>query len=83
MQHLVCLIRDGKVVSDDDDAVALLVRQPLKQRKDNLTVLGVQVAGRLIRKDDAGAGNQRSGNRHALLLAAREHGGQALVVGAV
>lgn len=78
MQYLIRLVCDGKVVGYNDDAVAFFMCQTLEQGENQLTVFGVQIAGRLIRKDDARIGSQGSGNRYSLLLAARKLAGSLL-----
>ena len=53
-------------------------RQPLEDRQDLLRGGGVQVAGRLVGEDQRRVGDQRAGDRDALLLAAGQLGGQVV-----
>ncbi len=59
-------------MGDHDDRDAVIAVQPLQQRKDLMAALTVEIAGRLIGKDHRRISGQRAGNRHPLLLAARE-----------
>ena len=59
------------VVGDDHDRATFTV-ETSKEVQHSLLVLSVQLAGRLIRQDHAGAVGYRAGNRHALALATRQ-----------
>ena len=74
----VGLQRDIFIMGDDDAGlIALLVRYS-QQRHDLLSVAAVQIAGRLIRKQDRRMMNQRSSDRHPLLLPAGKLAGQKI-----
>ena len=60
-----------------------IVQQPVQQIKDQFTIFSVQIAGRLVGKDDLGIACQRPCNGNSLLLTAGKHGRQALEVGFV
>ncbi len=64
------------VVADDDDAPALLLGDPPQQPHDLVTDLRVEIGGRLIGQDERRVVDQRPGDRHPLLLAARQLLGQ-------
>jgi len=80
--------RDVGLVRDQHDRQAGAV-EPLHEREDLDTRARVEVTGRLVGQDDGRIVDQRAGDGHALLLAAREligvmvlalgqpHGGQA------
>lgn len=59
-----------RCVSNDDDRMPVAV-QICKQLEDDALVLGVQIAGRLVRENEARMVDQRASDAHALLLAAR------------
>src|SRR6187551_808346 len=68
----VGLAPHGDVVGDDEEAEPPLDVQPAHQRDDLLRVLGVEVAGRLVRPDDRWVVDERAGDRDPLALAARK-----------
>src|SRR5512139_1666545 len=63
---------DGRVVRDEDDRLALLRVQPLQELHHRVGHRGVEVARRLVGPHDRWLGDQRTGDGHALLLAAGE-----------
>src|SRR3954470_10262600 len=60
--------RNSRVVSDHDDGAALLV-ELTQQAQDDLFVLRVEIAGRLIGENDGRIVDQGTRDAHALLLA--------------
>jgi hypothetical protein len=60
------------VVRDDDDASAVVLRQPAELPGDVATVGGVEVGGRFVGEDDGGVVGQGASDGDALLLAAGE-----------
>src|SRR4029079_18069198 len=66
----VGLAPHGDVVGDDEEDAPPLDVQPAHQRDDLLRVLGVEVAGRLVRPDDRGVVDERAGDRDPLGLRA-------------
>ena len=61
-----------RIVRHHHDRLAELVVQPLEQAEDLLAGRAVEVAGRLVGDDQRRVGNERAGDRHPLLLAARQ-----------
>jgi len=59
-------------VRDDDQRLPALAPQLLEQADDVVTRALVEVARRLVGEDHLGLAHQRSGDGHALLLAAAE-----------
>ena len=64
-------VADPLVVADDDDAPALLLRDPAQEPHDLVADLRVEVGGRLVGQDERRVVDQRPGDRHPLLFAAR------------
>jgi hypothetical protein len=71
------VLRDTGIVSDEHDGVAGIV-QRAKQGHNLCGGGAVQVAGRLVRKEDTWIGNYRTRNGQALTLAARKLPGLVL-----
>jgi hypothetical protein len=69
------------VVRHDQERQAVLLVETAHERDDLVGALGVQVAGRLVGPHDRGVVDERTGDRHALALAAGQLVGK--VVGAV
>ncbi len=63
---------DPGVVRDDDEGLAALAPELLEQADDVVARPLVEVAGGLVRKDDAGGAHQRARDRDALLLPAAQ-----------
>ena len=61
-----------RVVGDHDDRLAELVVQPAQQRQHLLRALRVELARRLVEKDQRRVGHDRARDGDPLLLAARE-----------
>ncbi len=81
MTRSACAAADG-VVGDHHDRVAVRVDDLAQEREHAAPGAGVQRSGRLVGEHDLGPGDERPGDRDALLLAAGELGGtvaQALV----
>ena len=57
-------------MGDHDDRVAVVVDELAQQREHVAAGAGVERAGGLVGEDDLGAGDERAGDRDALLLAA-------------
>ena len=74
-------LADLRVVGDQEEGLAVLSVELAEEREDLGRPLGVQVAGRLVGEDERRAVDERTGDRHPLLLAARQLGRP--VVGAV
>ena len=74
----VGLAADADVVRDDQEGQVVLSVQLPHQGDDLVGVLAVEVAGRLVGPDDRGVVDERTGDRHALALAARELVGHVL-----
>ena len=85
------LIGDDLAIAEHDDPVGVLghlalvrdqhdrralVAEPLEDGQDLAGRAGVEVAGRLVGQDHRRVGHQRSGDRHPLLLSARQLGGE-------
>src|SRR5918996_2093827 len=68
----VGLAADRDVVGDDQEREPALEVEPAHELDDLVRVLGVEVAGRLVRPDDRGIVDERAGDRDALSLAPRE-----------
>ena len=66
--------RRAGVVSDHHRRLACFLDCQAKQFEDLTARLRVEVAGRLVREDDRRLGDERAGNRDALLLSAGELG---------
>ena len=76
--HGVGVRRRDRVVGDHDDRLAAASSTQARSRAEHLVRgRGVEGAGRLVGQDDGGVGDQRPGDRDALLLAAGELRGQA------
>src|SRR6185437_441738 len=72
-------VRSGKrIVGDHDDGLALLAIQDLQQPQNVLRAPAVKIPRGLIAHQKRRVGNQRTGNRHALLLPTGELGGLVL-----
>ena len=70
--HLAPGVRgDVGFVGDQDDGDSFVIELP-KQRHDFLAGVAVEVAGRFVSEDQTRRIDQRAGDRHALLLAARD-----------
>ena len=67
-------LRDVVVVGDDDHRLLVLPAQHFKKADHIVAGSGVQVPGRLVRKDNRRPCRQRPDDRHALLLSAGQHG---------
>src|SRR5215218_8058543 len=63
---------DRGVVRHDDQRETAIAPQPLEQVHDLVAGLLVEVAGRLVGEQHVGLLHERAGDRHALLLPARE-----------
>ena len=63
---------EAPVVGDDDQGAAELLLIGPEEREDLVARLAVEVAGGLVGEDDRRVLQERAGDRHALLLAARE-----------
>ena len=74
--HGVGVRRRDRVVGDHDDRLAQVVDAGPQQGQHLVRGPGVEGAGRLVGQDDRGVGDQRPGDRDALLLAAGELRGQ-------
>ncbi|KAG1174428.1 hypothetical protein G6F35_016658 [Rhizopus arrhizus] len=59
-----------RVMGDHDDGLAVLAVELLQQAQDLFGGLAVEVAGGFVADQEGGVGDDRAGNRHALLLAA-------------
>ena len=70
--------RLGLVVGHVDRGVAILVVQAADLEAHLLAQVGVEVRERLVEQQGLGLDHQRAGQRHALLLAARQLAGIAL-----
>ena len=68
----------GRIVGDGDKGAAILAREAEQQVDDGCSSGGIQIARRLVGKEDAGVIDQRAGNGDALLLAAAELGGKVI-----
>ena len=66
------MVGNERIVSDEDDRLALLVVQALEQTDDLCPGLAIQVASWLIRQQDSRVVNQCAGDCHTLLLSAGE-----------
>ena len=66
---------DARIVRDHDDGLVELVDRAAQDVEHAGARGRVEVAGRLVGEDDGGAGDERAGDRDALLLAAGELGG--------
>ena len=62
-------------MSDHDDRLAELAVEQAEQPQDLVGALAVEVAGRLVGDDQVGVGDDRPGDRDALLLTAGELAG--------
>jgi hypothetical protein len=65
-------LRDRGVVRDHDDGDARRARQGLEQAQHGRGRAGVEVARRLVGKQQPGAVGERAGDRHPLALAAAQ-----------
>ena len=72
---------DAWIVGHEHDRLAMVGDDRSEQFDDTARVLGIEGSGRLVGKDDRRRGDQRPGDRSALLLTAGE--GIGTVVGAV
>jgi hypothetical protein len=66
------------IVGDHEDGLVELAAGVMEHLKDGVGVLGIEVAGGFIGKDDGGTGDESAGDGDALLLAARELVGAVL-----
>src|SRR5439155_23604764 len=64
--------RRVRIVRNQQDRLAELLVQPPQQREDFLRRLRVEVSRRLVRQNQIRIGDDGAGDRHALLLAARQ-----------
>jgi energy-coupling factor transporter ATP-binding protein EcfA2 len=71
MHFTVGELGEARIVRDHADGGAVLV-QFFQQLHDCFAVAGVEVSGRLIRKQDGGRPSQRAGDSDTLLLTAGE-----------
>ncbi len=69
-QHAVGAAGDRHIMGDHDQRLAEFLLRAQEQGKYLLGVGTVQIAGRLVSKQDLRAVDQRTGNRNTLLLAA-------------
>ena len=78
LDHARRALGDGAVVRHEDDREPLVAPEPL-DRLHHLVAGGrVEVAGGLVREQHARLVGERTRDRHALLLAARELGGKVV-----
>ena len=68
----VHLGREALIVSGDERGTSLVSNQAQELAKDYVGRMLVEIAGRLIGKDERRTVRKRTGNRHALLLATGE-----------
>src|SRR3954452_13387914 len=68
----ITCVSDLGVVRHEDERLAVLPVEPTQGREHVRGALGIKVSRRLVRKDEAWLVYQGSGQRDALLLAARE-----------
>ena len=81
-EHAIGLGGRAGVVRDHHDGATEVARRVAQQAEHLGRRAGVEVAGRLVREHDGRLGDERAGDRDALLLAAGELGGAvALAVG--
>jgi hypothetical protein len=73
-QHAVGVACGDRVVRHHHHRLTGLVDHPSQQGQHLGGGLGVEGAGRLVAEDHLGPGDQCPGDRHPLLLAAREFG---------
>ena len=72
MQQVRGALGGVRVVRHHDDRLLELLVQPLQQREDFRRRLRIEVAGRLVGDEQRRIGDDRAGDRDALLLAAGE-----------
>ena len=72
MDHAVRIGCQLLVVCDDHECLVHLIAQVEKELVQFFLIFGVQATRRLVRKDNGRVVDQRTGNRYALLLAARK-----------
>src|SRR5580765_3404785 len=72
------MVGRAPVVRHHDDRLAELVVELLEERQHFGSRLAVEVAGRLVGDDPLRIGDERARDRHALLLATGELGGEVL-----
>jgi len=70
--HLVGVRRRHGVVGDHHHRAAVLVDDPAQKREHLTPGMPVKRSGRLVGEHDVGPGDERPGDRDALLLAARQ-----------
>ena len=81
--HPVGVGRDVGFMGDDDDGNAALAVERLQRLHDLVRVAGIEIAGRLVGKQQDRIIDQCARDRHPLLLAAGQLPGRvALAVGA-
>ena len=61
-----------RVVGDHDDGLAMIPAQRFEQRQDLVSRLAVEIPGGFVRQDQGRVRDERAGDAHALLFAARE-----------
>src|SRR3954452_16184138 len=76
----VGLAGHGHVMGDGDDCGVARAGQVVQEVEDHPAGLAVEVAGRLVREDDARSVGERPGDGHPLLLPAGEPGRPALLL---
>ena len=75
MQLTGCPASQIRIVRDDENGLAKF-GQSFKEGEDRFGCLRVEIAGRLIGGEDGWVGGEGARNRDALLLSAREFGGE-------
>ena len=73
---------EARIVGDDDDGAAVVVASSRSSSITDERGLGVERGGRLVADDDRRVAAERARDRDALLLTAREIGGQVVHRGA-
>ena len=72
MHDAACFFRGFRIVRHHQDRLAELAIEPIEQRQYFLAGRAVEIAGRLVGDDQRRIGDQRTRDRHALLLSAGE-----------
>src|SRR5215467_10084059 len=68
MQRGVRARRDDRVVRDHQNGFAVLAHELFDERHDFVGALAVEVAGRLVAKEESWVRNNSASDRHALFL---------------
>lgn len=71
-----------EVVSDDDAGERVLLMKSFEKRNDAVRGAVIEVAGRLVGKEDFGGSDESTGEGNALLLATGEFAGAVMAAGA-